>query len=38
MMEYVQQHLRGTFQYFGASGNSRSLRQYLNASRRLLFK
>jgi group II intron reverse transcriptase/maturase len=38
MMEYVQQHLRGHFQYFGVSGNSRSLRQYLYASRRLLFK
>lgn len=38
MMEYVQQHLRGHFQYFGVSGNSRSLRQYLYASRWLLFK
>jgi hypothetical protein len=38
MMEYVQQHLRGHFQYFGVSGNTRSLRQYLRASRRLLFK
>jgi RNA-directed DNA polymerase len=38
MLEYVQQHLRGHFQYFGVSGNSRSLRQYLHASCRLLFK
>jgi hypothetical protein len=33
MMEYVQQP-RGHFQYFGVSRNSRSLRQYLYASRR----
>ena len=38
MMEYVQQHLRGHFQYFGVSGNTRSLRQYALYSHRLLFK
>jgi RNA-directed DNA polymerase len=38
MMEYVQQHLRGHFQYFGVSGNIRGLQRYLYASRRLLFK
>jgi group II intron reverse transcriptase/maturase len=38
MMEYVQQHLRGHIQYFGVSGNTRSLRQYLLGSRKLLYK
>ena len=38
MMEHVQQHLRGHLQYFGVSGNSRSLRQYVFRTRRLLFK
>ena len=38
MMEYVQQHLRGHFQYFGVSGNIRGLQRYLYASCRLLFK
>jgi RNA-directed DNA polymerase len=37
-MEYVQQHLRGHFQYFGVSGNIRGLQRYLYASCRLLFK
>jgi RNA-directed DNA polymerase len=38
MMGYVQQHLRGHFQYFGVSGNIRSLQHYLYFSCRLLFK
>ena len=38
MMEYVRQHLQGHIQYFGVSGNSRSLRQYVYSARRLLFK
>lgn len=37
-MGYVQRHLRGHFQYFGVSGNIRSLQHYLYFSCRLLFK
>lgn len=38
MMEYASRHLQGHIQYFGVSGNSRSLRQYLHQVRRQLFK
>ena len=37
MMEYVTRHLRGHIQYYGVSGNSRSLGQYLYQTGRLLF-
>ena len=38
MMEYTYRHLQGHIQYFGVSGNSRSLRQYLHQVQRILFK
>lgn len=38
MMEYVRRHLQGHLQYYGVSGNSRSLRQYVHKIRRILFK
>lgn len=38
MMVYVQQHLRGHIQYYGVSGNIRSLRKYYYVACRLLFK
>ncbi|ASF48347.1 group II intron reverse transcriptase/maturase [Methylovulum psychrotolerans] len=38
MMEYAYRHLQGHIQYFGVSGNSRSLRQYRYQVQRLLFK
>ncbi len=38
MMTYVQQHLRGHIQYYGVSGNIRSLRRYYYVCCRLLFK
>ena len=38
MLEYVKRHLQGHIQYYGVSGNSRSLRQYVNQAGRLLFK
>lgn len=38
MMVYVQQHLRGHIQYYGVSGNIRSLRKYYYVVCRLLFK
>jgi group II intron reverse transcriptase/maturase len=38
MMTYVQQHLRGHIQYYGVSGNNRSVRRYYYAACRLLFK
>lgn len=38
MMELAYRHLRGHLQYFGVSGNSRSLRQYKHQVRQLLFK
>lgn len=38
MMEYAYRHLQGHIQYFGVSGNSRSLRQYRQQVQRLLFK
>jgi RNA-directed DNA polymerase len=38
MLERVRRHLQGHIQYFGVSGNSRSLGQYANQARRLLFK
>lgn len=38
MMSYVQQHLRGHIQYYGVSGNIRSLRRYYYVCCRLLFK
>ena len=37
MMEYVRRHLQGHLQYYGVSGNSRSLGQYVNQAGRLLF-
>jgi group II intron reverse transcriptase/maturase len=38
MQRYVRQHLMGHIQYYGVSGNSRSLRQYLFQASRILFK
>ena len=38
MMEFVRRHLQGHLQYYGVSGNSRSLRQYVHKIRRILFK
>jgi group II intron reverse transcriptase/maturase len=38
MMKYVRRHLQGHIQYFGVSGNSRSLQQYVYQAGRLLFK
>ena len=38
MMEYVYRHFQGHIQYFGVSGNTRSLRQYRHQVQRLLFK
>jgi RNA-directed DNA polymerase len=38
MQEYVCLHLRGHIQYFGVSGNSRSMRTYVHRVERLLFK
>lgn len=37
MVEYVRRHLQGHIQYFGISGNRRSLGQYVYAAGRLLF-
>jgi RNA-directed DNA polymerase len=38
MVAYVQRHLQGHIQYFGVSGNSHSLQQYVYQAGRLLFK
>jgi RNA-directed DNA polymerase len=38
MVAYVRRHLQGHIQYFGVSGNSRSLQQYVYQAGRLLFK
>jgi len=38
MLEHVRRHLHGHIQYFGVSGNSRSLQQYVYQAGRLLFK
>jgi len=38
MQDYVRQHLRGHIQYFGVSGNSKSVRTYVFHVERLLFK
>ena len=38
MVAYVKRHLQGHIQYFGVSGNSRSLRRYVYHAGRLLFK
>jgi hypothetical protein len=38
MMEFARRHLEGHIQYFGVSGNIRSLRQYCQQVQRLLFK
>ena len=38
MMVHVQQHLRGHIQYYGISGNTRSLRKYYYFALKLLFK
>jgi group II intron reverse transcriptase/maturase len=38
MMDYVRRHLQGHIQYYGVSGNSRSLGQYVHHAGRLLFK
>jgi hypothetical protein len=38
MLEYVRRHLQGHIQYYGVSGNSRSLGQYVHHAGRLLFK
>jgi RNA-directed DNA polymerase len=38
MQKYVRQHVQGHLQYYGVSGNSRSLQSYVHHVRRLLFK
>lgn len=38
MMEYARRHLQGHIQYYGVSGNTKSLRQYRLQLGRLLFK
>ena len=38
MLDHVRGHLQGHIQYFGVSGNSRSLGHYVHQARRLLFK
>ena len=38
MLEYVRRHLQGHIQYFGVSGNMRSLKQYGYQAARLLYK
>jgi hypothetical protein len=38
MMVYVQQHLRGHIQYYGVSGNLRSVRKYNYFALKLLHK
>jgi RNA-directed DNA polymerase len=38
MLDFVRRHLQGHIQYFGVSGNSRSLGQYVHQAGRLLFK
>ena len=38
MLEYVERHLRGHIQYYGVSGNTRSLRTYFYVVCRLLCK
>jgi RNA-directed DNA polymerase len=38
MMDYVRRHLQGHIQYFGVSGNIRSVRCYIHRAERLLFK
>ncbi|MGC1375519.1 MAG: group II intron reverse transcriptase/maturase [Anaerolineales bacterium] len=37
MTEYVRRHLQGHIQYYGVSGNSRALGQYVRLAGRLLF-
>jgi hypothetical protein len=38
MLEYVRRHLQGHLQYFGVSGNFRSLKQYVYHVARRLYK
>ena len=38
MQDYVRQHLTGHIHYYGVTGNTRSLRQYVYRVRLLLFK
>lgn len=38
MLTYVQRHLRGHIQYYGVSGNSRSVSSYVYFATRYLFK
>ena len=38
MVEYVALHLRGHMQYFGVSGNTRSLQVYFHQALKLLYK
>jgi RNA-directed DNA polymerase len=38
MTEYARRHLQGHIQYYGVSGNTRSLRQYRQQVERILFK
>jgi RNA-directed DNA polymerase len=38
MMAFLHVHLQGHIQYYGVSGNSRSLRSYIHVAGRLLFK
>lgn len=38
LQQYVLRHLRGHLQYYGVSGNWRSLQEYLYQVRRLLYK
>ena len=38
MVKYVRQHLQGHIQYYGVSGNIRSVGMYVFLGSRLLFK
>ena len=38
MVAYVRRHLQGHIQYFGVSGNSRSLQEYVYQAGRLLLQ
>ena len=38
MMDFIKRHLQGHIAYFGVSGNSRSVRNYVFHVSRLLFK
>ena len=38
MMAYLRRHIQGHIQYYGVSGNSRSLHSYVYRAGQLLFK